>query len=153
MEDPQEARSAIADRQEEIAAQPRPRKLADVPEDSSGPEELWRVYLKEWQIVYTCDAKGDEGMAEGKKVVAERYEGRVQPEDMELFTQWSDETPDWPCFVRLRLPCLRGEFRDIEDAKRLVLHLSDPPNLAVKVRRFSQEERRLLDYGVKRLPQ
>lgn len=114
------------------------------------PDATWRVYLREWLTVYTSDQLEVPGMAECKAHFAEKYEGRVRPDDM----RWrgaSGFRPQRYC-LQLNLWNLKGEFKDEADA---VLRLAEHAGLEEKPRvvpRGSAEEQALLEYGKRKLP-
>jgi hypothetical protein len=114
-------------------------------------EPTWRVYLTEWLTVYTADFMGSPGEQDCWDHFAGKYAGRVREKDREV----ASSAPDWWPVLRLRLPNLRGEFKDHGDALDLASELMDghkdgPCDL---VRRGSDEEKALLEYGKKMLPE
>jgi len=107
-------------------------------------EPAWRVYLPEWLAVYTAGYMGDPGEQECRKYFARKYGGRVRDEDWRVRPGGPD---GWPV-LEVRLPNLRGEFKDEAEATDCWIELPH----ARMVRRGSAEERELLDYGKKKLP-
>ncbi len=115
-------------------------------------EPTWRVYLHEWLAVYTSDATGRDGVAECSDVFRRKYRGRVRDEDWRVVIP-GPAARDQPRCVQLRRPNLHGEFKDYSDAVQLASELlDDRGGTAHVVQRGSDEERELLDYGRKMLP-
>lgn len=119
-------------------------------------EPTWRVYLTEWLFAYTADALGVAGDDECLSVFRRRYEGRVSDEDWRVVPAIRGR-PSEVRSLQLRMPNRRGEFKDYNDAVRLASDLldQDPAGgnaVAVVVQRGSDEEKALLDYGKKKLP-
>lgn len=122
-------------------------------------EPTWRVYLREWLIVWTSDADGPEGVDECWDYFARKYKGRVREEDRRVVDAITGRQGSaGPQCLQLWLPNLKGEFKDRTDADKLADALAaDPPyegaGLFVGViQRGSAEERELLEYGRKMLP-
>jgi hypothetical protein len=115
-------------------------------------EPTWRAYLTEWLTVWTSDALEVMGQRECRDVFARKYEGRVRPEDMRIRS--AGPLRPSPQALQLRLPNLRGEYKDYGDAVALASDLMDGHEaiLCVVVQRGSSEERSLLDYSKKMLP-
>jgi hypothetical protein len=105
----------------------------------------WRVYLPEWLIVYSSNAFTEQGKAECLQHFADRYAGRVREEDWRVVCSVTSKPGGWPYLLELRLPNLRGEFKDRQDVP--VYDAED----AYLVRRGSAEEQALLEYGKKML--
>ncbi len=120
------------------------------------PDATWRVYLAEWLTVYTSDATGGAGADECEGYFAAKYEGRVRDEDWRI--EDLNRSPLFHVQLQLWLPNLRGEYKDRRDAEKAADALAaDPPYdgaaLFIKVvQRGSPEERELLNYGRKMLP-
>lgn len=120
-------------------------------------EPTWRVYLPEWQFVYTSDVLGEPGIDECLIFYRQRYEGRVREEDWRTVPAVMGARGPQPQALQLRLPNLRGEFKDYDTAVEWASHLADQiPSgdqvAVVVVQRGSVEERELLEYGKKMLP-
>lgn len=99
--------------------------------------DLWRVYCKEWWIVFACNTDG-----EAIDHYADNYQGRLEPED------W--RSIEWAFGGRaleLRLWNLKGEYKHRELADQLAATLTD----AVVVPRSSRDEQDLLGYGKRKL--
>jgi hypothetical protein len=110
-------------------------------------EPTWKVYLPEWLAVYTAGAFGISGEAECKYVFDRRFAGRVREED------WRLEAGSVTSRLELRLPNLHGEFKHYSDAVGLASELvDDRGGVAHVVQRGSPEEKALLEYGKKKLP-
>lgn len=113
----------------------------------------WRLYRAEWLIVYTSDQTGQDGKAECRAAYARKYGGRVRPEDVRVVPAIMGRLGgDGPHCVQLRLPNLKGEFKNPEDALALGQELAAAGSTCDLVRRGSPEEQALLDYGKKMLP-
>jgi hypothetical protein len=116
---------------------------------SPAAEVPWRVYVREWMIVYTSDSSGPEGADECWDHFERLYKGRVRKMDRQVIT---DSPHVHPYLLKLRLPNLKGEFRDQADARVLVSDLVDAGCSSYMVQRGSEDEKVLLDYGRKMLP-
>lgn len=123
-------------------------------------EPTWRVYLSEWLTVYISDADGPEGVDECWDYFASRYRGRVAVEDLRVMATSPDRPGSgaYPYCLQLWLPNLKGEFKDRDLADKLADEIAEVPPyggaglmLAV-VQRGSDEEKALLEYGKKMLP-
>lgn len=111
-------------------------------------EPTWRVYLREWLTVYTSDYNGERGMAECLQHLTQKYAGRVRVEDWQTVVA-DPMRPDGSArWLKLRLPNLRGEFKDRAEAMDWCIQLPH----AQLVQRGSDEEKELLAYGKKMLP-
>jgi hypothetical protein len=117
-------------------------------------EPTWRAYLPEWLIVYTSDAGGPEGLDECWGCFARKYQGRVRAEDYQVMPAITGRAgSDGPYCLQLRLPNLHGEFKDYSGAVALASELVDGRGgTAHVVQRGSAEERVLLDYSTRMLP-
>ena len=119
----------------------------------STPDAPWRVYMDEWLIVWTGDAPGPEGQAECLSHFQVKYQGRVRERDWRVVPGIRGvELARAPYCLQLRLPNLRGEYKDQDCALAQVASVSCPGRNAEVVRRGSAQERELLDYGRKMLP-
>jgi hypothetical protein len=116
------------------------------------PDATWRVYLTEWLIIWTSDASGPEGMAECVEHFERKYRGRVRAGDRRVVPAITGRGggTDGPYCLQLKLPNLRGEYKDREDAEKKSFLLY--AKYAALVQRGSAEEQALLDYGKKMLP-
>lgn len=119
----------------------------------STPDAPWRVYLAEWVTVWTSDADGPEGKAEALQHFREKYRGRVRDEDWGVVPAFAGGELECPPYcVRLRLPNLQGEYKDEADARwSFTVHAGQEESPRI-VRRGSEQEQVLLDYGRKMLP-
>jgi hypothetical protein len=78
---------------------------------------FWRVYRAEWTVAYISDADGEEGTRECMQKFMAAYEGRVQPGEWRVVA-WSESDPaGWPVMLEVRLPVMKGEYRDEQDAR------------------------------------
>jgi hypothetical protein len=102
-------------------------------------DATWRVYLREWVIVYP----GSPGKAECARHFESRYAGRVRDQD------WRIVPGAGGYRLELRLPNLKGEYRDRADALE---HYTELPH-AYLVQAGTPEEKALLGYGRKMLPE
>lgn len=110
-------------------------------------EPTWRVYLSEWLTVYTSDQLEVPGQEECKAAYARKYGGRVRQEDVRI--KPAGRLRPSHQALQLRLPNLKGEFKDRTEAADLLQAMGSGGWL---VRRGSPEEQELLDYGKKMLP-
>lgn len=115
----------------------------------SQSDATWRVYLNEWVTFYSSDAHGPEGEAECRAHFDRKYKGRVREQDWRVTCSVTSTLGGWPYLLELRLPNLRGEFKDRMDA--LALPSGHSPEARI-VQRGSPQEQALLEYGVKMLP-
>jgi len=118
----------------------------------ASPSATWRVYLREWLIVYTSDAAGPEGVDECWDHFAGKYKGRVRDQDRQVAATSSDRPGAYPYRLELRLPNLKGEYKDEADAVLLSAEHAGIEEQPRVVRRGSPEEQELLGYGRKMLP-
>jgi hypothetical protein len=109
---------------------------------------VYRVYLDEWIIVYTSQARGDDGVQECEDAFAERWKGRVQDGHHRIIPASSRNPGQWESQVQLRLPNRRGEYAARENAEKLARDLGPGARI---VERWSPEEDALLSYGKRRL--
>lgn len=117
-------------------------------------EAPWRVYLAEWVAVYTSDSSGPEGADECWDHFERNYKGRVREEHRQVVATSPVKPGAYPYSLELRLPNLKGEFKDEAAAwmlsgELMTLDASPKPHV---VRRGSPAEQALLDYGKKMLP-
>jgi hypothetical protein len=106
-------------------------------------EPTWKVYLPEWLAVFSVAGDGPECWDH----FAGKYAGRVRDEDRRVKVE-----PDHQV-LQMRLPNLQGEFKDRADALALARDLEPDSGQAVRiVQRGSAEEKALLEYGTKMLP-
>jgi len=118
----------------------------------TSPDATWRVYLAEWLIVYTSDELEVIGQRECEAVFARKYQGRLRDGD------WRIRNPGafrpGRRVLQLRLPNLKGEYKDNADAVALASELMDahPDGPCDVVHRGSAGEQALLDYSRKMLP-
>jgi hypothetical protein len=106
----------------------------------------WRVYRPEWLTVYVSDRLEVEGQDQCQ-VRFRDYAGRVRSEDWRLCPVGSVRPARYKLMVRL--PNLKGEFKEESKARKLLATLGGQ---AVLVTQGSAEERELLAYGRRRLP-
>jgi len=112
----------------------------------------WRVYLPEWLTVYTSDASGSlDGGLDCLSWFRRSYSGRVRLEDHRVVPAAAAAEMDSyrPYCLQLRLPNLKGEFKDRNQAADLLQAMGGTDGL---VRCGSPQEQALLDYGRKMLP-
>lgn len=114
--------------------------------------DVWRVYRPEWVVVHTVRAS-DQGL-EYPKAAAEialalcayrdqQYLGRVRKDDARYVFTGAGET--MAGYLELRMPAMRGEFRDRDDANEHVLRNGWTD--AVIVSRNSRQDHELRGYG------
>jgi hypothetical protein len=121
----------------------------------------WRVYQKEWTVVYTSDATDGEGAAETGRFLTEHYGGRLRDEDVRLTLTVpvlvNGQRPEKyePQAVRgsVRIWNRRGEWAQEKDARdhaeRIWGAEGVVPTLAGAE---TPQEQELLDYGKRMLP-
>jgi hypothetical protein len=127
-------------------------------------DAIWKVYVQDWTIAYSSDARGEDGKAECQRVLEERWNGRVELEDVFIRTVGSHHPP---YCIWLRLPQLQGEWKSRERAEAQAREITGTlrqyppleggeglrlPGLPEIVVSGSAEERVLLDYGKRMLP-
>lgn len=105
-------------------------------------DDLWRAYRREWVTVYVSVAKGDIGETEVRRVLEERYMGRVLVEDIDVVPA---PKPARSAQLKLRLWNLRGEFKH-EDAARA--HVAAGEGEWEVVPRNSRADHQLRSYAV-----
>jgi hypothetical protein len=105
---------------------------------------LYRVYMREWTIVYSGQSTGSNGQEECERVFADKYEGRVRRDDMRVRKSASGH---W--VLELHRPNLQGEFTDEQAAEELRSARGD---YALIVPAGSAGELDQLEYGRKMLP-
>lgn len=113
--------------------------------------EIWRVYLPEWLVVRTSEQHGKAGWGECYTEFADQHQGMVHGNDWRIVTldgqEWADGVQSL-ARLQLRLNNLKGEFADKAEADKLAGKLGDEAEVVAK---FSREERRLAEYGKRRL--
>jgi hypothetical protein len=109
----------------------------------------WRVYRTEWVTVYTSTDRGAAGGAEAQRHYAETYEGRVRQEDAQFVIPVGQERVLPPVTLQLRKPNLHSEWKDEPQATMAAAGIGPEVHVVLA---GSPEERVLLDYGVKKLP-
>ena len=148
-------RHAITERRDEIAALPRPSVLGGAASQEVLTREtadLFKVYRPEWIVVAISDAPGQAGKEELEARFAERWEGRVFPEDV-LLEPGSEKFPDkYAWRLKLRLWNVRGEFKWLVQAQEFVTK-QEWTGCARVVIRNSRDEFSLREYGQKKLPE
>lgn len=108
-------------------------------------DTTWCVYLPEWVRVHVSVAHGQGGQEECKHVFTERFLRKVRQDDWRI----RPDRGNPPRYrLELRLPNLKGEFKDDREARDLADRLGAE---AILVEWGSAEEDRLMDYGQKRL--
>lgn len=110
---------------------------------------FWRVYQPQWQAVYTSDQAGYAGSVEVQDFVRETYGGRIRDGEARISVPDSDCPEAQRVTGEVLLPNLQGEWKDRGDADGHCRALGED---AVVVGAGSAEERVLLGYGRKRLP-
>lgn len=145
-------RGAIVARREAVAGMERPAKLSsvDVGEEVRKVRETsdtYKVYVREWLVVFVSDAAGDAGVEECRRRFREKYEGRVRDEDVRV-EGTSRKFPDrYGSRLMLCLPNVRGEFKTLALAEEFAGKFDG----AVVVGRNSRDEYELKNYGLKKL--
>lgn len=109
-------------------------------------DDLYRVYHREWVLVYSSAATGDEGTTEVVKHFEEKYQGRIRDADWQPLLLGPHQASE----LTLHLPVLKGEFKKLAHATHLAMTF-DVAHTEVVIRN-SKEERALLDYGKRKLP-
>jgi hypothetical protein len=121
----------------------------------------WRVYQKEWTVVYTSDATDKEGAAETSRFLAEHYDGRLNDEDIRMSLTVpvlvNGQRPEncEPTHARgsVRTWNLRGEWGLREDADNHVERIWAAEGVVpTVVGAETPQEQELLDYGKRMLP-
>jgi hypothetical protein len=107
---------------------------------------MFRVYCQQWLPFYTSLSTGEAGRDECEATFAERYEGRVEPEDWRIETT---EKAYGRSFLQLLVPNCCGEYKDQAAAEHLAGRHEGHAHQVVE--RGSSEERELLAYGTRRL--
>lgn len=108
------------------------------------------VYMPEWMIYYTSQARGSAGWDECLDWFTAHYRGKIRSKDMRIVTpdgnQQGDVRVNYAGKWRLQLyvPNLKGIRADKESAQELAAQLGQDAEI---VARFSAEERKLLRYG------
>jgi hypothetical protein len=110
-------------------------------------DALYRVYAREWLVMYVSDSLEVPGAQECKDVFRERYAGRVL--DEEWRTVHVGAFRPGRKALEMLLWNLQGEYKDRGLAEKLK---AERPQ-AVLVEAGSPEERELLNYGRRMLPQ
>jgi hypothetical protein len=110
----------------------------------------WRVYQKEWTVVYTSDALGEDGFAEASAWLTEHYDGRLAAEDQRVSIE---VRPEDPARVSVRTWNLRGEWTRQEDAEAHAQRIWAAEGVVpTVVGAETYQEQELLDYGKRMLP-
>ncbi len=132
--------------------------MAEQPPHTQQPQDLWRVYRREWAVVYSLNAVLNQQdplqedlpqvLADGVSEYFERhYAGRVADDDV----RFGQETLGLTAHAQLELflPTMKAEFKNRDDA---VAHAAFIGAAAVIVQRNSTADHDLLSYGVTKLP-
>lgn len=125
--------TAIPDRREEIAGQPRPHQL-DTGREKQGVQvqNFWHVWVQDWVVV------SDKLTAEESRALFEsKYKGRV------LDSEWACRDG----FLELCLPCLKGEFV----SPALAWRFADTLTGATVCHRGEAEDLKFREYGKRKL--
>jgi hypothetical protein len=115
----------------------------------SEPGGTFKVYEKQWIIVFASDPRhsGYSGQLQCSDTLTTSYAGKVIPDDAKVEPAVSERDGDrLPWYLKLRLWALVAEYREEPGQWKL----SGPADVQV-VRAGSPEERKLLDYGRKKL--
>jgi hypothetical protein len=138
--------AAIVARRDQIAAEPRPTRLAEQTEvEESG--DLWRVYHYEWVITYVTE---DDGGAEARiqKYYLDNLAGRILADDYRIIAE--GESPHVVLQVQVRRPNMRGEFKHFSDAQKFVTEQEWQGGVSI-VQRNSRADHDVRSYGTRRL--
>lgn len=74
-------------------------------------EPWWRVWQREWVVVYNSDEVGELGSQECEAVFGRRFAAEVTSDEWRI-VPWSAAAPGkYPCSLELWLPVMKGEFR------------------------------------------
>lgn len=73
---------------------------------------FWRVWLDEWSVVYVSDTDGEPAERECQDRFSESYEDKVQVGGWRIVPWSTDEPGGWPWMLEVRLPVMKGEYRD-----------------------------------------
>jgi hypothetical protein len=79
----------------------------------TGEADLWRLYRREWIVVYGV-AASPAGLEQCRRVYDERYLGRVRDDEVRYVTEGAG--PHRVDQLQLLLPNLKGEFKHADDA-------------------------------------
>ncbi len=114
----------------------------------------WRVYHYEWITVHTAFGRDSASAIEHATAhYTEHYAGRVREADVQYL--FDEETYGRAAvLLQLRLPNLRGEFKDRERAEQFsdLMFGAEPGHRVHVVGADTEQDRTLLAYGVKQLP-
>lgn len=147
-----DARSAIVERREQVAAFDRPQRLSDLDIGGAVREvrdtpDLYRVWVPEWLVVFTSSASGESGLLEAQQHFASKYDERVRAEDVRYESTSASAPAEYPARLLLRLPNVKGEFK-FRDAAESYAQGKDGSTV---VARNSREEYALREYSIKKL--
>jgi hypothetical protein len=138
--------AAIVERREQIAAEPRPTRVAEqVDVEESG--DLWRVYHYEWVTTYVTE-DDDGAEARIQKYYLDNLAGRVRHEDWQVVAE--GDFPYVALQVQVRRPNMRAEFKHLPDAEKFVSEQGWEGQASI-VQRNSHADHDLRSYGTKRL--
>jgi hypothetical protein len=121
----------------------------------------WRVYQKEWTVVYTSDETDEEGAAEVSRFLAEHYDGRLRDEDIRLSIsvpvlvngQRPEKYEPVHSLGSVRLWNRRGEWGLEKDARNHAERIWAAEGVVpTVVGAETPQEQELLDYGKRMLP-
>ena len=111
----------------------------------------WKVYEKQWIIVFASDYRDilRNGQRQCQDAWEGAWDGKVAREDMNIvpLSEDDDELSRLPWYLKIRLWTLTAEYKD----EALALYLAGANLDQEAVRAGSPEERKLLDYGRRRL--
>lgn len=107
--------------------------------------DTWKVYVKDWLIVYTSDSDSELGMAECSVEFDEKYEGRVSEGDTRTTPMF--DTGITKYYLELCLWNPLGEFKTEELAKDFACTVEKSHPEFLIVGNNSRGEQVLQDYG------
>jgi hypothetical protein len=110
-------------------------------------EELdtWKVYVKDWLIVFTSPTDSELGMAECSVVFDDKFDGRVKESDSRITPMFDTGLTKY--YLELRLWNPVGEFKTEELAKDFAVSVYTAHPEFLIVGRNSRDEQVLQDYG------
>lgn len=114
-------------------------------------DDIWRLYRREWVIVHTLTAKGEDAtevVSAGHEWAKTNLYGRVRKADINL-TANTDGTGMFWVHVQVFKDNLKGEFKYIQDAQ-FFAKTHDYDEFVI-VPRNSKSDHDIRNYGVVRL--
>lgn len=96
-------------------------------------ELWWRLYRREWCVIFNSDATGDAGRCEALA----RADPEMDPACWRV-VPWSEIRQDvWPWSLEVMAPVMRGEFASLGLAEDVMLRMSG----AILVQKGSSEDK------------